>query len=223
MVMDTGVEHGRQQDPADDGGSPYGYGGPAPAPVYDDQPTTILDLRRAFAEAGPQDAPPLGIVTVEREHPVRAALAFLAVLAVIAGVAGGVVMGIASLGKSLYAKTSAPPTCSATQVADGKALQDLLAGVKARAANVTADVVRTGCSTQGAADPGTGESAALTVPAKQVAAVSKVLVDQHDCQFGQASVSGVRVCTVTLGTGLAAVELRPAKNKKTTTFTVTLR
>jgi hypothetical protein len=231
--MDTGVEHGRQPDPAGDAGrEPQGgYAGsypstprPAPAPVYDDQPTTILDLRRAFAEAGPQDAPPLGVVTVQREHPLRAALAFMAVLALIAGAAGGLVMGIASVGKSLFAKSSAPPTCSATQVASGTALADFLSGVASSASGVTAEVVRAGCRTEGVADPLTGQSAALTVPAgKQTSAVTSVLTKQHDCQFGQASLSGVRVCSVPLGTGLAAVELRPAKNKKSTTFTVTFR
>ena len=225
--MDTGVEHGRQPDPAGDAGRAPQAGythAPAPAPVYDDQPTTILDLRRAFAEAGPKDAPPLGIVTVEREHPLRAALAFMAVLALIAGAAGGLVMGIASVGKSLYEKSSAPPTCSATQVANGTALTGFLTDVKAAAADVTADVVRTGCATEGAADPLTGQSAALTVPAgKQTSAIASVLKSEHDCQFGQASLSGVRVCSVALGDRLAAVELRPAKNKKTTTFTVAFR
>ena len=227
MVMDTGVEHGRQPDPAGDAGrGPHGgyTHAPAPAPVYDDQPTTILDLRRAFAEAGPQDAPPLGIVTVEREHPLRAALAFLAVLVLIAAAAGALVMGVAKVGQSLYDKSSAPPTCSAAQVANGAALEGFLGDVRSAAAGVSADVVRGGCTTEGAADPLTGQSAALTVPAgKQTSAVSAALKEGHDCQFGQASLSGVRVCTVSLGDRLAAVELRPAKNKKTTTFTVTFR
>ena len=231
--MDTGVEHGRQPDPA--GGRDTGTHGaqagpdvvryaPAPAPVYDDVPTTILDLRQAFAEAGPQNAPPLGVVAVEREHPLRAALAFLAVLALIAGAAGGLVMGVAAIGKSLYDKTSAPPTCSVGQVADGKALVDFVSEVRSQAPGVTADVVRTGCATEGLADPLTGQSAALTVAAgKQTSAVSSALAKQHDCQFGQASLSGVRLCTVAIGERAAAVELRPAKNKKTTTFTVTFR
>ena len=97
--MDTGVEHGRQPDGGAGQASPDGGGGPGrestgrdvarphrppPMPVYEDAPTTILDLRAVFAEAGPQDAPPLGVVTVERERPVRAALAFMGVLGLIA-------------------------------------------------------------------------------------------------------------------------------------------
>lgn len=227
--MDAGVEHGRQPDPAGDAGQEPqgGYSGmhaPAPAPVYDDQPTTILDLRRAFAEAGPEDAPPLGVVTVQREHPFRAALAFLGVLALIAGAAGGLVLGIATVGKNLYEKSSAPPTCSAAQVANGTALADFLTDVASGAAGVTAEVVRAGCTTEGITDPLTGQSAALTVPAgKQTSAVAAVLAKKHECQFGQASQSGVRICSVPLGTRLAAVELRPAKDRKTSTFTVAFR
>lgn len=239
--MDTGVDRGRGPDPA--GGQGTGAAGPgvrsdvtsdvvpdvvryapAPAPVYDDVPTTILDLRQAFAEAGPHDAPPLGIVAVEREHPLRAALAFLAVLALIATAAGGLVMGVAAVGKSLYERSAAPATCSAGQVADGTALVGFLTEVRSAVPGVAADVVRTGCATEGLADPLTGQSAALTVTAgKQTSALSSVLTKKHDCQFGQASLSGVRICTVSIGTQLGTVELRPAKDKKTTTYTVTFR
>ena len=132
-------------------------------PVYEDVPTTILDLRAVFAEAGPEDAPPLGVVTVEREHPLRAALAFMGVLGLIALAAGGVVVGTAALGKAVYAKVSGPATCSAAQVASGAALEQWLLDAARQAAGEGARVNRTGCVTEGVVDPLEGQAVSTSV------------------------------------------------------------
>jgi hypothetical protein len=235
--MDTGVEHGHQPDGGAAQASPDGGGRPGrkragrevatpvrqpPMPVYEDAPTTILDLRAVFAEAAP-DAPPLGVVTVEREHPVRAALAFMGVLGLIAVAAGGAVVGTAAAGKAIYAKVSGPATCSAAQVAAGAALEQWLLDAARQAAGNGAKVDRTGCTTEGIVDPLEGQAVATTVAAGKPTAKVVAALKSRDCTFGQASPSGVRSCTVTIADNLAALELRPAKDKKTTTFTVTYR
>ncbi len=238
MVMDTGVEHGRQPDGGAGQASPDGGGGPGrestgrdvarayrqpPMPVYEDAPTTILDLRAVFAEAGPQDAPPLGVVTVERERPVRAALAFMGVLGLIAVAAGGAVVGTAAAGKALYERVSGPPQCSASQVAAGAALETWLLDAARQAAGGAAEVARTGCMTEGIVVPPEGQAVSTTVAAGKPTSKVVAALKSRDCTFGQASPSGVRTCTVTVANKLAALELRPAKDKKTTTFTVTYR
>lgn len=236
--MDTGVGHGRAPDP-DAGGS---SGQPAtgepgttfiaieaptgpplpPQPVYEDVPTTILDLRQAFAEAGPHGAPPLGIVASEQERPVRAGVAFVVVLLVIAGVATGLVMGVAAAGKAVYAKLSGPKDCSAAQVSDGVALESWLTPVSV-AAGPGIDIVRTGCVTPGVLDPLTGQSAAITVRAGRPTNAVVTALKRRDCTLGTPSQSGVRTCTVEVGGRLGSVELRPAKDRRTTTFTVAFR
>lgn len=192
-------------------------------PVYEDAPTTILDLRAVFAEAGPRDAPPLGVVTVEREHPVRAALAFMGMLGLIAVAAGGAVAGVAAAGKAVYAKVSGPAQCSAGQVAAGAALEQWLLEAARQAAGDAAEVARTGCATAGVTAPPEGQAVSTTVAAGKPTAKVVAALKTLDCTFGQASASGVRTCTVTVADRLAALELRPAKDKKSTTFTVTYR
>lgn len=227
VVMDTGVERG----------SETGRGTAAPSdahaeqqqeyaqqrPVYDDAPTMILDLRAAFAEAGPSDAPPLGIVQVEREHPVRAGLAFLAVLGLIAAGAGGLVVATAAIGKAAYDRFAGPPQCTTAQVADGDALAGWLTDLTRETVGTGTKIVRTGCTTAGVLDPLDGQSAAITVGASKPDDKVIAALKQRDCSFGQSSTTGVRSCTVEIGSRLAAVELRPSKDRTVTTFTVSFR
>jgi len=252
VAMDTGVEHGQHPDTGA-AGPPDGTGGRAPQgpaarphPAHgehashrghhvappdvaarrvplDDVPTTILDLRTAFAEAGPQDAAPLGVVTVEREHPARAALAFLAVLALIAGVASGIVVGTARAGQAVYDRLFGPPQCTAAQVADGSSLEAWLLAVMQEAAGPTAKVVRVGCVTEGVLDPLTGQAASATVGAGKTADKLVARLKKRDCTLGTATPSGRRSCTVSVGGRLAVLELRPAGSKKTVTVTVSFR
>jgi hypothetical protein len=241
--MDTGVEHGRQPDTGEPAASATGSPddavtgpGPAehapgpttqalPALTYDDDaPTMILDLRAAFAEAGPPGAAPLGIVESTPERPVRAAIAFLAVLALIAGVAGGVVVAVASAGRAVYASVFGPAQCSAAQVADGATLENWLRGVLDSAAAQDVEVLRTGCVTVDVLDPLTGQAASATVAAGGVAKkVEGALKETVDCTFGAASSTGAKFCTVNIGTRLGVVSYRPAADKKTVEISVNYR
>jgi hypothetical protein len=232
--MDTGVEHG----PPPDLGAGTPPSGVQPRSVAgghdhaghhvshhavpaqhdpDDIPTTILDLRTAFAQAGSQAAAPLGVVRVEREHPLRAALAFMAVLALIAGAAGGIVVGIAAAGKAVYAKLAGPAECSTQQVADGAALEAWLLAVMRDTVGPTARVARFGCAATGALDPLSGQSAAATIGAGRSATRLVAVLRKRDCTLGTASSSGTRSCTAEIGTRLVVVEVRPRAGNVTTT------
>jgi hypothetical protein len=218
VAIDTGVARG--PDPGTDAAPDEAEQRPA----VDDAPTTILDLRTAFAEAGPRDAAPLGVVTVEREHPARAGLAFLAVLALIAAVAGGAVVGTAKAGQAVYDRLFGPAQCTATEVADGSALEAWLLAVMREASGPTAKVNRIGCLTEGVLDPLTGQAVTSTVGAgKPEKALVAMLKKKHDCTLGAATPSGRRSCTVSVAGRLAVLELRPAANKKTVTATVSFR
>ncbi len=235
MAMDTGVQHGPQPDvhaPTTDGTSGPGGGdspvhdgedgpaAPSRAVPHDDVPTTILDLRTAFAEAGAEDSPPLGMVQVEREHPMRAAIAFLAVLAFIALAAGAVVVGVVRAGHAVYDRVAGPASCSQRQVADGAALETWLLATTRSAVGASAAVRRTGCVTAGGLDPLTGQSATTTVRAGTATTRMVAVLKKRGCTLGAASPSGRRTCTVEVGGRLTSVELKPDRAKKTTVVTV---
>jgi hypothetical protein len=182
----------------------------------------ILDLRTAFAQAGPHGAGPLGLVRVEREHPARAGLAFLAVLALIAAAAGGAVVGAAAAGRAVYDRLFGPAQCTASQVADGAALEAWLLGATREALGEKAAVTRSGCLTEGVLDPLTGQSASARAAVGKPSTRLLASLTKRDCTLGPASRAGTRSCTVRVGGRLAVVEVRP-KPAKSVTVTVSFR